>query len=316
MSIRKLMLPLLLVIAMLLISGCSVGVGINNGGSTSANGTPTSSLSPLQVLQNSSNAMQKLKSSHVDIQLADKITAVNTNATATPTTTGTPTATPTVQNVTLNVKGNGDQALPDQMQMTISATALNGTANLAEVMQGDKVYVQNTQGQWYVLNKSDLANMVGNPFAGVNFDQNSLLGLVMHSNITDHGIQALNGQNLRHISADLDKDALRQLVSQNPDLKSAVGQQDLDTLLNNTKTFNSSVDVWIDETNFYIHRSEFKLNFTADTSEVSGQAPQSVGTNLDSILDLSKFNEPVNITTPANATPTDNPGTVFGFGNP
>ena len=150
----------------------------------------------------------------------------------------------------------------------------------------------------------------------MQLDQNSLLGLALHSNITDHGTQTLNGQSLRHISAVLDKEAVRQLLSQNPDLKSAVGQQNLDTLLNNTKTFNSSADVWIDETNFYVHRSEFKLNFTADTSQVGGQVPQSVGTNLDSILDLSKFNETVNITPPSNATPTNNPGAIFGFGNP
>jgi hypothetical protein len=41
-------------------------------------------------------------------------------------------------------------------------------------------------------------------------------------------------------------------------------------------------------------------------------APSSVTTTFDSIVDLSKFNEPVTITSPASAIPTDNPLVNFG----
>jgi hypothetical protein len=34
--------------------------------------------------------------------------------------------------------------------------------------------------------------------------------------------------------------------------------------------------------------------------------------NFDSIVDLSNFNQPVTITLPVNAIPTDNPFNIFG----
>lgn len=295
----------------LLITGCT----------QTTTGTTPSTLSPLQVLQNSANTMKQLKSSHFEIQLTDNTQTTGSAAatTTTPTAKGTPAASGTVapQNLNVNIKGSGDQAGPDQTQMQVTIASLNTTTKLAEVTQSDKVYVQNAQGQWYVLNKTDLAKYAGNnPFSGMNIDQNSLLGLVQQANITDRGTEALNGQNLRHISADLNKTALRQLLSSNPDLKNALGQQNLDTLLNRTKSFKSTVDVWIDESKFYVHRTQLKLNMVADTSDVSNEAPKTVSTDLNSIIDLSKFNEPVTINVPTNATPTDNPGAIFGIGKP
>jgi hypothetical protein len=286
---------------LLLLSACS----------QTTTGTTTSSLTPLQVLQNSSNAMQKLKSSHVEIQLTNNIQTSGGNTTATPAATGTPTP----QNMTISIKGTGDQVLPDQ-QLNLAVTSLNQTTNLSEVTQGDKLYVKNDQGKWYLLNKNTLQSYVGNPLAGVNIDQNTLLGLVTQANITDHGTEALNGTNLRHISADLNKNALKQLLENNPDLKSTLGQQNINTLLDHTRSFKSTIDVWIDEAQFYVHRTQFKLNMVADTTGMGNEVPKSISTNLDSIIDLSKFNQPVTFNVPNNATPTDNPGAVFGIGKP
>jgi hypothetical protein len=213
----------------------------------------------------------------------------------------------------VNIAGSGDLVLPDQQQLHLT---INQATNVAEVMQGNKVYVQNTQGQWYVLNKSDFTNAIGNPFAGVNIDENSLMGLVQHSKITDHGDENLNGQNLRHISADLDKTALRQMLTSNPQLQGMLGGQNLDTLLNNTKTFQSTIDLWIDETQFYVHRTQLKLNMVTNTSSLSESAPPNVIANLNTIVDLSNFNAPVTITPPANAIPTNNPGSIIGIGQP
>jgi Family of unknown function (DUF6612) len=290
----------LLMAASLLFSACSQPV-------STPGASGTSSLTPLQVLQKSADAMKQLKSSHVEIQSTNSLQS--SGATGTPTIEGTPVP----QNADVSIKGSGDQALPDAAQMHLTVNSGNQSTTLSQVLQGDKVYVQNTQGQWYVMNKSDLAQYVGNPFAGVNVDENSLLGLVQHSNISDHGTENLNGQNLRHISADLDKTALRQLLNENPDLKNALGQQNIDTLLNNTKSFKSTVDIWIDESQFYVHRTQLQVNLVADTSQLGGNAPKSVTTNLNTIVDLSKFNDPITVTAPANATPTSDPSTVFGI---
>lgn len=291
---------MLMVAIVLSITACSQTVtGPTTGGGNS--------LTPLQVLQKSADAMQQLKSSHIDLQ---SNTSLQTTDTATP---SVGQGTPTPSNVTINITGTGDQALPDQEQLTLN---VGQAAKVAEIVQNDKIYVQNPQGQWFVLNKSDFQGSIANPFSGVDLDQNSLLGLIQNTKITDHGDENLNGQSLRHITADLDKTALRQMLDNNPELRGILGQQNLDAMMNNLKSFKSSIDVWIDETQFYVHRTELKLNLVANTSTSEGAAPSTATTNLDTIIDLSKFNQPVTITPPANATPTNNPGAIFGFGRP
>ena len=308
---RYLVLALLLITTVMLISACSQPIT----GPTTGTG---SSLTPLQVLQNSANAMQHLKSAHVEIQSTSSVQSNNATATvATPTATAA-NSTPIPTTYSLTIKGSGDEALPDQEQLNLT---LNQNTHLAEIVQGNKVYVQNAQGQWYVLDKSAFQGIVANPFAGVNFDQNSLLSLIQHTQITDHGTEALNGQNLRHITATLDKEGVRQLLNDNPQLAGSLGQQNIDAILNNTKSFLSSIDVWIDESQFYVHRTELKLNLVADASGLNSTPtatattlPSSVTTNLDTIVDLSKFNVPVSITPPTNAISTNNPGAIFGLG--
>jgi hypothetical protein len=275
---------------LMLISACSQPI------STGSNAS--SSLSVGQVLQKSANAMKQLKSSHVNLQSTTNVQTRGASAT-----------TGTSQNISVQVKGNGDQQLPDQEQLNLT---LDNTTNVAEILQGDKVYVKNNQGKWYVLDKTTLQNSVGNPFSGFTIDQNSLLGLLQDIKLTDHGTESLNGVSLRHITAQLDKTALKQLLNSDPQLKNTFGSQNIDTVLDNTKTFLSTADVWIDETNFYVHRSELKVNLAVDTSAVGNGAPASVKTALDLIVDLSKFNDPVTITPPTNATPTNNPAAVLG----
>jgi hypothetical protein len=297
MSMQK-RLPVLflaMVSLVLLISACSPSIA--TGGNTQ------SSLSVGDVLLKSAATMKQLKSSHIDLQ-----SIVNTQTSGGTVTTGT-TTTAIPENVNLNIKGSGDQQLPDQEQMNLT---INTNTNVVEILQGDKVYIKNQQGRWYVLDKSALQGLVGNPLSGIRIDQNSLLAMLQNIKITDNGDQNLSGQSLRHITAQLDKDALRQLVSANPQLKNALGTTNTDAILNNTKSFLSTVDVWIDETNFYIHRTELKINLDADTSSIGNGAPTSVKSNIDTIVDLSKFNEAVTITPPTNAIPTNDPATVLG----
>lgn len=292
---------LALLLTALFASACSSTVTTPSSGS---------SLTPLQVLQKSADAMKQLKSSHVEIQNTSTVQTAGATS-VTPTTTGTPAA----NNITVKLTGSGDEALPDSEQIKLT---INQGTTLSEILQGQKVYVQNAQGKWYVLDKSSLQGAVGNTFSGFNIDQNTLIGLIQHAKITDHGAQQLNGQSLRHITADLDKAALAQLLKDNPQLSGGISQQNIDAVLSKTKSFKSSVDVWIDETQFYVHRTEFKLSLDLDTSSISGTptvagtVPTSVTSNQDSIIDLSKFNVPVTITPPTNAIPTNDPTVILG----
>ena len=316
---KQFLLLVALATILLLISACSP-LGGGSGGSN---------LTVLQLLQNSSKAMSQLKSTHIDLKANGSGQAINTNATSTPTTgTSTPTTTTTaVNNVTFNLIGSGDEALPnvEVMQFDVSqngATTTPTTSHLEQIVQGDKVYIKNTKGQWYVLDKSVLKGYVDNPFSGVKSpDLTELIGLLEHTQITDNGIQSLNGQNLRHITIAMDKEALKQFLSNNQQLIDILGQQNLNAVIDNTKTFSSTVDLWIDEATAYVHRTELKFNLGVDAGTLSRSitptvttviVPANVTTKFDSIVDLSKFNESVTVTTPTGAIPTNDPTTVFG----
>ncbi|GAC1501057.1 MAG: hypothetical protein NVS2B12_08940 [Ktedonobacteraceae bacterium] len=293
---RSPLLSIVLFAIVLLISACS----------QTTSGSTASNLSPAEVLQKSADAMKQLKSSHVEINSNSN---VQTNGGATTTATA---GTPTASNSNFVLTATGDQTLPDAEQLNVNIN----TVKLVEILKGDNVYIQNSQGQWYVLSKSDFASAGANPFSGISFDQNTLLGAIAHIKLDDHGAENLNGQSLRHLTATLDKEAVKEILTQNPQLKSTFGQQDVDTLLNNTKKFVSTADVWIDEKQFYVHRTQLKLNLDANTSTVGNGAPSSVATALDTTVDLSNFNAPVTITPPTNATPTTNPAAIFGIGHP
>ncbi|HEY7418952.1 MAG TPA: hypothetical protein VH593_27470 [Ktedonobacteraceae bacterium] len=283
-----LILPALLTMLWLMSSCAMPGSGAPGG----------NSLTPLQVLQNSANTMNQLKSSHIEMQSSTGIQKAQGNSTPT--------------NKTFTLKGSGDAAAPDQEQMKL--TLDNGTV-LTAIAQGNQVYVQNPEGTWYVFNKGDLTNLIGNPFSGVTINQNSLLLLMQHSQITDHGDELLNGQNLRHITATLDKTGLSQLIQQNPQLISSLNNENINIndYLNRAKSFQSSLDVWIDESKFYLHRAQMQLNLTANTTGVDeGQTPSTTTIKLNTVVDLSKFNVPVTITPPVNAIPTNNPAVILG----
>jgi len=296
-------IPMVLLPVLLLISACSPSLGTGN-----------SSLTVLQVLQNSAKAMKDLKSAHIETKTTGTLQTIGAPGKPAPTT-----ASPLV----FQVSGSGDEALPEQEQLQVTVDqGENGTsANLAEIVQGNKVYVQNTKGQWYVLNKSELEGFTGNPFSGINgLDPSALLGLLQDTQITDHGDEMLNGESLRHITVSLDKAGFKKILDSDLQLGNLFGQQNIDTLLNNTKLFASSLDLWIDETNFYVHRTELKFKVDEDISSVSQSLtpvvtfplPAGVITSFDSTLDLSKFNDPVTITPPAGAIPIDNPISIFG----
>lgn len=286
----------------LLLAACAPGM----------TGTTTSNLTVKDVLLKSAGAMQKLQTSHVD---ANANIQLSSTSPQTPSATnGTPTVT-TPSNVSFTVTASGVQKLPQEMQLNMSVNALNQTTKINEVTTSDKVYIQNSQNnQWYVTDRQMLENAGSNYFSGVTIDTNSLLASLQTIKLTDHGDETVNGQSLRHITADIDKATFAKLVQDNPQLKSYFGQQDINTFLNNVKSFSSTVDVWIDEQNFYLHQTELKLDTTGNTSTATQHTLSSLSIKLDSTLKLSQFNQPVTITPPAQATPIDNPADLFGNG--
>jgi len=148
---------------------------------------------------------------------------------------------------------------------------------------------------------------------------NKLLNIAQNAKLTDDGTVMLNGQKLRRLTVTFGKDALVQLLNASGQSNSALPQQSKDQLIKSVKEFNGTVDFWIDENTSYVHQVEEKLMMKLDTSALAATptstgtsaAPGSVTSNTDTIIDLSKFNQPVTIKAPANAIPTDNLLSIF-----
>ncbi len=150
------------------------GLGSSGSGSQS-------SKTGAQVLQSTVNTMKQLKTVHVDMKANANIGAVGLTPTPGSTTPST---------ISFNINVNGDEVLPDQasLKLTMGFSGLN--LNLAEVSKGDKIYFQNSKGQWYVIEKSQMlgSNGASNPLASASVPNfNQLLDLSKHAQVTDHG---------------------------------------------------------------------------------------------------------------------------------
>jgi hypothetical protein len=207
------------------------------------------------------------------------------------------------------VKGSGDESFSDKQQkMNLTADLGSISTTVAEVVTNGTAYIQIGQGKWYSMDEATFeqsSGNIGSIFSGVTIDQNSLLGIIENVQITDHGTENVSGQSLRHITAVMDKAAFEKLVEANPQLKSEFGSQDLATTLNDVKNFNASIDVYIDESQFYVHRTELKVSFDG------GADGKTIGTNLDLTVNLSNFNTPVTISAPTGATPVTDPSQIL-----
>lgn len=284
-----------------------------------------SSVTAGQLLTNSASAMKQVKSLHLDMTMSLNV-AVS----------GLPTGTSTSSipgNINATASVSGDEVLPDQTSLKLNASGNAGASragkfSFAEVVKGNQLYIQNAQGQWYVMDKSQLgsssdstSNLLSNSSVP---DFSKLLDLLQKDvTVVDHGDETLNGASLRHITINLDKTGLLKVIQDTSQFKQlpASSQQSVNQVLNSSlSTFNASLDFWFDESTSYIHRMELKLNAAADLSKLSATASNSspttsgtVSLKADIVLDLSKFNDPsIKITAPANAIPADNPGGIFG----
>lgn len=299
---KKYILPglLLMVAVLLLVSAC--------GGSSVTAG---------QLLTNSTNAMKQIKSLHLDMTAT-----VNVAASGLPSSKST--TFPGNTNITLNA--SGDEVLPDQSSLKLSSSGV-GKFAFAEIMKGNQLYIQNAQGQWYVIDKSQLdgtTNAINSLLSNSSApDFSKLLNMIQKDvQVADHGDETLNGTSLRHITITLDKNGLVKLIENTDQFKglTAANKQSVNDILNSVGNFNASLDFWFDESTSYIHRFELKLNTALDLSKFSSPTPDSttgtpsgISIKADIVVDLSRFNDSsIKITAPANAIQTNNPGVIFG----
>nr|BBH93540.1 hypothetical protein KTA_17390 [Thermogemmatispora argillosa] len=294
---------------MLLLSAC--------GNASSSSGTNTqSTLTAGQVLQKAIASMQHLKTVHLDFVLTDNL-QMQGQGTATPASQSSTLPT----NQTLSMQGSSDDILPDQgaAQLRLTIPGLGSDLQVHEVLKDGKIYLQNKQGQWYVLDQGSLSGS-SNLFGTASNEQYSrLLSLAQKGQLTDHGDQTLHGQSLRHISVTFGKDALKDLFSSFGQLPSGLSQSDLQQIEQSLTLRQANLELWIDEQNFYVHELNLKTIIDIDLSKLLQATPTSGASSLSGVftvqnnatVDYSKFNQPVTINAPANAIPTTNPLIVF-----
>ncbi|MBX5456316.1 MAG: LppX_LprAFG lipoprotein [Thermogemmatispora sp.] len=285
-------------------------------GGASSSGSNSSTITAGQVLQKAIASMQKLKTVHMDFSVTENL-QMQSQGTATPTSQSS--ALPS--NLALSLQGSGDEIFPDQTssQMKLSIPGVGTNLQLNEIVKDGKVYIQNKQGQWYVLDQSSLTG-TSSFLEAANSDQYSrLLTLAQKAQLTDHGDQSLHGQSLRHISVTFGKDALKDLLNSFEQLPSSLSQSNLQQIEQATTLQQAGLELWIDEQNFYVHELGITLKMDLDLNKLLQTTPTTSGSSLSGVfstqtaatVDYSKFNQPVTINAPANATPTDNPLTIF-----
>jgi hypothetical protein len=290
----------------LLLSACG-------GASVSSN---SSKITAGQVLQKAIASMQKLKTAHMDFSVTENL-QMQSQGTATPTSQSS--ALPS--NLALSLQGSGDEIFPGQAsaQMKLSIPGLGTDLQLNEIVKDGKVYIQNKQGQWYVLEQSSLTG-TSSFLEAANSDQYSrLLALAQKAQLTDHGDQHLHGQSLRHISVSFGKNALKDLLNSFEQLPSGLSQSDLQQIEQATTLQQADLELWIDEQSFYVHELGITLKMDIALNKLLQTTPTTSSPSLSGVfstqtaatVDYSKFNQPVTINAPANATPTDNPLTIF-----
>lgn len=282
MTIKKQVIVFIALALVLLVSAC--------GSPASSTGSQT----PLQVLQKSLTAMQQLKAVHISVNLTSNgdwgRSAISSTA----------------HTFSVNATANGDEVMPDKSMLHLS---VGQGYNVAEITLGKQLYLQNSKGHWYVLDTSKYKGSAKNPFASMNSSTyNKLLAIAQKATYTDHGVQILNGESLRHITVTFGKDVLKDLL--NATNLSTLQQQGANNLLNNAKLVNPTLDVWVDQSTSYVHHMELIFDMNINTS-LSGTSASSSTIHVDMTVDYSKFNVPVTISAPGNAIPTNNLFSVF-----
>lgn len=298
-------------IVLLLLSACGSNASTTQTGSSTAGkttGSAPSSKTPQELLESSLAAMKQLKTTHFEMTTVTQTSSSSATSR---------------QGSGMDLKDSGDQVFPNElsMQLTINSAGASQGVNMAEVIRGQKVYIQNPKGKWYVLDDAAI-DASGNPLAGANVtNYNNLLALAEKSKLTDHGSETIGGATVHHISASFGSQALHDLLTATGQLNSLSAQEraKMEQALKDARLENPTLHLWIDETTSYVRRLELKFvmdvnsSATATTGKTinSSITPSVTSTSVDTTIDYSSFNAPVKIAAPTSAVSTTNIAQIF-----
>jgi hypothetical protein len=223
---------------------------------------------PQKLLADSQSAMNNLSSEHLMMAMSVKAQGGNTGS------------------VSMNMTYEGDAKKP-QHQLSLKNTVdlqiatMEQKQNLAEIVDGDKLYVQNKLGKWFVIEN-------GATSATSAVDNDKFYQLAMQGKMTDKGHVTMDGVQVRHITVVIDN-------TTSNSLSSLFGSAS--NLANGAGIKNVTLDFWIDENTNYMHKMTMSFMMTISSSGTTVPMDASVQ------MSMSNFNHPVTITIPANAIP-------------
>jgi hypothetical protein len=229
--------------------------------------TPTPAPRTLQkLLADGKDAMGKLSTEHIVITMSMKSQGGNTGGTSSE-----------------SMKYDADMKKPHQLSVKTSTdlqiTTMDQKQNTDEVIDGDKLYMQNKLGKWFVIGNGAASTKPA--VASEKFFQ-----LAMQGKITDKGHVMMDGVQVRHITS----------VISNATSNSLSGMFG-SNLTNGAGSKNVTLDFWIDENTNYIHEITMRFAITTGSSRTTMTWDANVQENF------SNFNRPVTITIPTHAIP-------------
>lgn len=203
----------------------------------------------------------------------------------------------------ITLQGGGDEIVPGQQQIHFARMNPGSPGfHASEIMQKAQVYFQALTGKWYVISKPTLQAQSYPMFTDTGLVQaNRLLDVALaHGQLIDDGYDTVANQKLHHIAVTIDKSAWQSLFAADAQNMSAY-----QSMKNKVSQLSGNIEFWIDESTFYIH--SFLLTFGYDATCYNNDGTLLGTYHLDQRLtmDFSKFNQPITITPPTQATPID-----------
>jgi pectate lyase len=198
---------------------------------------------------------------------------------------------------------------PVSLSLHIDATVTtHGTAiplSLALIAVDQKGYLQNTKRpeSWYLLTDQQGKSLLGGGIGSLGTTQSNLLDVATDSDVIDHGIETVNGKQLRHltiVATDTNKALKKAFLESTGDFKDLTPEQ-LDSIQLQTGT----MDYWIDETTMYTYQqaNRYIAQYHVDGNNAVTPGTPNLTKDQTMTLMYSSFNIPVSIKAPENAQP-------------
>ena len=270
-------------------------------------------LSLTQVLQNSIEAMNQLKSATFAVtSLRWQMESTGALRGHTKTVPAPPAFTTTTASLVptdseLYLQGSGYEILPHhtssiQNSIVVSTTTAKENFNFDVVSSGNTLYTQDDHGQWYVLDKSiaDSPQYVPYFSSAEPYQYNQLLTMALKVPLIDNGQKSTDGESLHHITAYFDKSMLQDLLYT---MRVTSDKQTTQAELTTTRLQKAQLDLWINEKTFYVQSLEMDIH-SSSTADSSSTASATAVDVQYLRLDYSHFNESGKITIPMNALAT------------